>query len=246
MTRFLRLFWFHFKLYYRNQYFLWLMFSSTVSIVLLQYVIAYSNKTLSQTDIWTTGGIFGLWASATTATGVIGFQRHQGTLPYLINTAVGDRMSFVTLILPASVFGLLAFPVAIGTTLVLGGRVGGFSLMSVVYILLLWIASFVLDLFIASFFVLTKHAIVYEEIISLPILLVSGLFGFPDGLTKLNQIVEWVSPLAYPIHALHHTGVSGIGFLGYLVSIMGWLMFTSSLFRRILKYAKQQGSLNSI
>ena len=79
--RFLRLFWFQFKLYISNQYFFWLTITSTVSIFILQYTIAYANHGLNDPMVWIRSAVFGLWSSCTTAAGSIGYQRFQGTLP---------------------------------------------------------------------------------------------------------------------------------------------------------------------
>lgn len=50
MMRFLRLCWFHFKLYTKNSYFVWLPISSTISIFLLQYLGAYASGTLASSN----------------------------------------------------------------------------------------------------------------------------------------------------------------------------------------------------
>ena len=89
--RFLRLFWFQFKLYVSNQYFFWPTITSTVSIFILQYTIAYANHGLNDPMVWIRSAVFGLWASCTTAAGSIGYQRFQGTLPYIINTRYDER-----------------------------------------------------------------------------------------------------------------------------------------------------------
>ena len=102
MFRFLRLFLFHLKVYVRNQYFLWLPIISTITIFLLQYLTANGYNNLDDPYLWIRSAIFGLWTSATTATGSIGFQRHLGTLKYLINTGINDFISLTALILPAS------------------------------------------------------------------------------------------------------------------------------------------------
>jgi len=200
--RFLRLFWFHFKLYATNQYFLWLTISSTVSLFLLQFVAAYVTHNLNDPALWLRSGVFGLWSSATTAAGCIGFQRFQGTLPYIINTRIDNRISLVALLLPASSFGLLAFPISYILAILLGVAHSNISLKLVMVILALWIAAALMDLLIAGFFLLTTNAIVYEELVTIPLLLVSGLFSSAPVLQPILTPFQWLIPISAPIHTL--------------------------------------------
>lgn len=99
--RFIRLFWFHFKEYLSDQYFVVLTITNTLSIFLVQYTLAYANHELNNSSIWIQSAIFGMWSSCTTAAGSIGFERLKGTLPYLINNAYDERLSMIALLLPA-------------------------------------------------------------------------------------------------------------------------------------------------
>lgn len=246
MTNFIRIVWFHLKLYCKNQYFLWLTLSSTISITLLQYLFAYASNNLNDPEIWIRSGVFGLWSSATTATGVIGFQRFQGTLPYLFNTKVGNVKSFIGLIMPASLFGLLAFPIAYIVSFFLKLPVTNLTFSLSLKVILYWIGSLVLDLFIATFFVMTRNAIVYEQFITIPILLISGLFGYPHGFEFLYNYARWISPLCYPIVNLLYKKNDALGIFPYLCSIIIWLAITYILFKKVLNLTKKQGSLKII
>ena len=64
--RFIRLFLFHVKDYLSDQYFVWLTITSTTSIFLMQYIMAYATHNLNNTQIWLQSGIFGMWTSCTT------------------------------------------------------------------------------------------------------------------------------------------------------------------------------------
>lgn len=239
--RFLRLFWFHLKLYASNQYFFWLTLSSTASVFLLQYVMAYATHNLSDPNLWVRSGVFGLWSSATTAAGAIGFQRYQGTLRYITNTRIDNRLSLAALLLPAASFGLLAFPVAYGLAVLLKTGHTNLSWHLVLVMGLLWVAAALMDQLIATFFVLTVNAIVYEELITIPLLLLSGLFGSSPLVRPLLNAGEWVIPIAVPVNRLLNEQAS-VNWLGFLCSLALWTGLTLVLSGRIMRIAKQTGS----
>ena len=58
MRQFLSLSTFHLKLFARNGYFVSTMLTSTLGMLLLQYVIAYAAHTLSDPFLWVRAGIF--------------------------------------------------------------------------------------------------------------------------------------------------------------------------------------------
>lgn len=240
--RFLRLFWFHFKIYASNQYFLWLTLSSTISLFLLQYVAAYATNQLADPTLWIRSGVFGLWSSATTAAGCIGFQRYQGTLPYLTNTRIDDRISMAALILPAASFGLLAFPISFMLAILL--RVGhtNVSLHLILLIIALWGAAALMDFLIATFFLLTTNAIVYEKLITIPLLLLSGLFSSAPVLTPLLNIFQWLIPIASPVHTLLNQS-SNFNIATFLSSCLLWLIVTWTLTNRVILLSKQTGNV---
>ena len=81
--RVLNLTFFHFKLMIKNNYFVTLLFTTTISILLLQYVVMYSQGDSLGNLIWLRSGIFGMYSVVITSIGLIGFQRRQQTLMYL-------------------------------------------------------------------------------------------------------------------------------------------------------------------
>lgn len=243
--RILRLFWFHLKLYAVNQYFLWLTVSSTVSIFLIQYVIAYVTHQLDDSNIWLRSGVFGLWSSATTAAGCIGFQRFQGTLPYLINTRIDDRISLTALLLPAASFGLLSFPISYILAILLGVAHANVSVQLILEVFALWFAAALMDLLVAAFFLITTNAIVYEELITTPLLLFSGLFSSSPILRPILQPFQWVIPLSVPVHALldHPSHFNAVAFF---VSCLLWGITTWIVTDKILLMAKRTGNLGAM
>ena len=244
MRRFLSLSWFHLKLFAKNGYFFWLMVGSTISVLLLQYLVAFAADALQTNQIWLRAGVFGLWSCATTAAGSIGFQRFQGTLPYLLNNAVDDRFSLAALLTPAASFGLLAFPLAWSVAWVLGVRspiVPGRIMLGVV---LLWLGAIILDLAIAALFVLTPNAVVYEELIGIPLLLLAGVFALPQPLQPILAAVRWVLPIAAPVHLLLDCGATlWLCVLQFCVSAGLCFVLSCALASRLLCSARKRGKM---
>ncbi|GKT04243.1 multidrug ABC transporter permease [Furfurilactobacillus entadae] len=242
--RFLRLFWFHFKQYGSNQYFFWLPVTSTVSIFLLQYVVAYANDGLANPQLWINSGVVGLWASTATAAGSIGFQRFQGTLPYIVNTRYDERGSLIALLLPASSYGLLAFPLAYGLAKVTGVMVGSLSLNWLFWVICLWGGAALMGLLLAAFFTLTPNALVYESLIDVPIVLLTGLFGGKALTRPVMAVSQWLFPITAPISAL--TGNGHLHWDACIVSITLWVGLTAGITKHIMVLAKKKGTLKVI
>ncbi|NRO31043.1 hypothetical protein IMAU30143_01257 [Lactobacillus helveticus] len=243
--RFLRLFWFQFKLYVSNQYFFWLTITSTVSIFILQYTIAYANHGLNDSIVWIRSAVFGLWASCTTAAGSIGYQRFQGTLPYIINTRYDERGSLVVLLLPASSYGLLAFPISFSLAKVFSVSIGKIDFKFILMVILLWVAAATMDILIAAFFTLTPNALVYEALINIPILLLAGVFGNEKFSLALMNISQYFLPLTIPIKVLLYPN-SSINILAYIVSLILWILLILIMVTRINDLARKKGSLKII
>ncbi|WP_288646378.1 multidrug ABC transporter permease [uncultured Lactobacillus sp.] len=243
--RFLRLFWFQFKMYISNQYFFWLTITSTFSIFLLQYTIAYANHGLNDPMVWIRSAIYGLWASCTTAAGSIGYQRFQGTLPYIINTRYDERGSLIALLLPASSYGLLSFPLSFVLAKLFSVSTGKIDLKFIGMVLLLWIAAATMDILIAAFFTLTPNALVYEALINIPILLLTGLFGNKSFSLPLMNISQYFVPMTLPIKALIYADKT-TNILAYICSLAIWIFLIIVIVKKINNLARKKGSLKII
>lgn len=243
--RFLRLFSFHFSQYLNNNYFFWLTITNTVSIFLLQYIAAYASNNLVDPMIWLKSGVFGMWASCTTAAGSIGYQRLQGTLPYLVNTRYDQRLSLIALLLPASVYGLMAFPISFLLARVFTVSVGKITIKLIISIFLLWIADTTMGVFIASFFTLSPNALVYESLINIPIVLLAGLFGDEKILTSITKVSRWFIPMAVPIQEITKSTVSA-NWMAFIVSLFLWVSAIIFCVGKINNLAMKKGVLKII
>ncbi|RLK62866.1 multidrug ABC transporter permease [Atopobacter sp. AH10] len=248
MKNFIEIVAFHLKLFSRNSYFVWLMLTSTVSLLLLQYLAAYAGGTLDDPYLWRRAAVFGLWSCGTTACGSIGFQRSQGTLLYLLNNRISDQLSLAAVVIPAASFGLLPFPLAYLLGSIMGLNVSIASFLAFVgAVLALWIGAVILDLAIAGIFVLTPRALVYEDIVTLPILFFSGLFHLPGKWMIVEKIGHFVIPISLPIQWLTSSGrFSFVDLAAYFFSLFLWGAGSIILSRYLFREARKSGQLGGI
>lgn len=246
MSRFISLVWFHLKVYAQNSYFINLMLTSTLSLFFIEYIGQYALSGELTDTIWLRASIFGLWASGTTAAGSIGFQRFQGTLLYLINNPYNEQLSLAAVIVPAASFGLLSFPLALLTALIFQVPVKVSGTL-VIAIIALWLGALVLDLLIASIFVLTKNAIVYEDLLTLPLLFLSGLFPLPGFLQAIQPVVNWLLPIALPIQwVLGYRPLTVFSFLQYALCLTLAFTVSTLISHYLLKQARVSGKLGGV
>lgn len=235
---------FHAKVYSKNSYFMVLLLTSTTSMVLIQYSLAYINNESITSEFWVIAGIFGFWNLCVTSAGALSFQRHQHTLMYLINNKESDIVSMVALLVAPATFGLLAFPLSyIFTSLILFD----FQELKTYYfiaIVLIYIAGIICSLLIASIFLLTKNAIIYEKILVIPILFISGLMTIPDMGGGILDILKLFIPLSYPISYLK-TG-NDIYITMSIISFTISIPLVVLLFKNIVDYSKKSALLEVV
>lgn len=150
MMRFFKLTCFQLKLYVNNSYFINLVLTQTTMMLLYEYLAHYVSKNYTGKE-WLIAGIMGIWASCTTSAGALGFQRFQGTLMYLLNTAISREEVLIASLSPAAVYGLVAFPLALIETIVLGMPIKNLDLELLIGICLFWLSAVVLSYFISLF-----------------------------------------------------------------------------------------------
>lgn len=186
----------------------------------------------------------GTWASCTTSAGALGFQRFQGTLPYLLNTGVRREKVLLATLMPAAIYGLTAFPLAGIEAILLGIPIKYLDWQLVLGVFLLWLAATVLSYFISLFFVLSKNAIVYEQLLLLPILLLSGLLNIPYFISQKIQPFQIFSPLTFPIKIIYHLPINSIWIIMYIIVVFVFIFLSKYMTNIVIKRAFKEGRLN--
>jgi ABC-2 type transport system permease protein len=244
MIDFMTLTWFHLKLFAQNSYFRTIVFVTTIGYVLMQYVAANAVHDLGNQTIWVRAGIIGTWAAGTSAAGVIPYQRAQGTLAYILDTTKGEAISLATLIIPAACFGLLAFPVAWLTSLVLGVSTTGITWILGLGVITLWLSVILLDFVVAGLFVLTPNAMLYESLLLIPILIGAGIYTVPQRYQMVVEVLGLFLPMATPVKMILQPNlVTGIDVLQMLILSVVWLIMAHFLLKISLRRLRVTGDM---
>lgn len=240
---FIKMAWFQLKLYLKNTYFVNLVVIETTTMLLYEYLAHYIHHTYNGQE-WLIAGVMGTWASCTTSAGALGFQRFQGTLPYLLNTGIKREKVLLATLMPAAIYGLTAFPLAGIEAKILGMPIKHLDWQLILGIFLLWLSATVLSYFISLFFVLSKNAIIYEQLLLLPILLLSGLLNIPRFITKKIQPFQFLSPLTLPIKVIYHLPINSIWIIMYIVIIFTFCLLSKYMTNIVIRRAFKEGRLN--
>ncbi len=248
--RVLRMLAFHTRLFAGNSYFVQLMVTSTVTILLMQYVASFaSHSPESASSAWLRAGLVGTWTVCTVAAGLIGFQRFQGTLVHLVFTPTRAGSTLLPLVGSASAFGLLAFPLTglLAWILRLHPQVS-WQLVPAVFVF--WLACLSISCAVAALFVLTPYAMTYEGLLVAPLILVSGIFGIPASIEHWAVPVSFLLPTSSAVRAVLDAGSAGTpepSFWGTIVlSVavsLAWFTLSTVLLKRALVKAHRDASL---
>jgi len=197
----LRMGWFHVTELAGNGYFIQLLATTTIGMVILQALAARAPEVIASGAMaqgyglgWLRAGMLGTWTVCAVSAGILGFERYKGTLVHLVLTPQNVLKTLMPLLAAASVFGLLALPLAAASSWVLRQPtlLGGL-LPTAIAALVFWLACFTISALIGLLFVLTPNAQTYEGLLTVPLVLISGVFGtpswLPDGVVWASRVL---------------------------------------------------------
>ena len=239
--------WFHVRQFARVGYFVELMVVSTVSSVLIQG-LAYGFAGGLPSQVWLRSAEIGMWTTCTASAGMIGFQRFQGTLAPLLVGQQPPARSLSAVVTAASTFGLVSFPLSAVVVALLGGTVD-VNLTTIIGAVLVWLGAAAVSLVVAAVFVLTPNAITYEVLLLVPVLFVSGMFGYPSGLPSWAAGAFLVVPLTSGVRFLASGAGASVMLPLWAVALVGfacsvaWIGCARYLLHLCLRRARLDGSL---
>lgn len=191
---------FHLQRFIQVRYFLTLLVTTTLSMVVLQWLAGRAAGTGPNPELWLRAGLVGMWSVCTVSAGIIGFQRFMGTLPFLLFSPRPAVMTLLPVVASGSVVGLGAFPLAALAAILLGQGVAVDSLPRLLLgIAAFWVACVSMCVVIAAAFVLSANAITYEPLIMIPVVLASGVFGY---VAPQVAWLGWAMPTSHAINYL--------------------------------------------
>ncbi|WP_181057928.1 ABC transporter permease [Pseudoclavibacter sp. RFBJ3] len=245
-----RMLFFQLRQFAANSYFLQLMLTATIVSVVMQYlVLAGSAQSPGGEElVWLRAGLVGAWTVATSAAGILGFQRFQGVLVPLFQSPLGESRALFPVIAATASFGVSAVPVAVVVSLIFGlpvvvSDVGVFLLGMVLFAL----GAVSMSLVVALLFVLTPNAITYEGLLAIPIILLSGIFGYPASVAPALEGVSTLIPIAPAIRVLESSlAVREFGALDAIASAVCsivWLMASGFAMRSVARRVRRDASV---
>lgn len=195
--------WFHTTQFARNGYFVQLLVTSTLGLVALQALAARGPWAQDVEVGWLRAGMVGTWTVCTVAAGMIGYQRFLGTLVHLMRSPLRTPRTLLPVVGAASVFGLLALPLAAAASALLRQPVAlGAVLPTASAAVAFWLACLSVSAVVGMLFVLTPNAMTYEGLLAVPLVLASGVFGTPAGIPAAAVAVTHVLPTRSAVELL--------------------------------------------
>ncbi|ROQ38604.1 ABC-2 type transport system permease protein [Frondihabitans sp. PhB188] len=212
MRLFIRLAAFHTRQLLRTSFFVQQAVTAPLAFLLLGTLGGLASGHIVAPNAWFTASVAGLWATTTTAVGMIGFQRFQGTLEHLVMSTAPPSIVFGGLCAGAALIGLVGVPVAVLGQLLLGGGVVVRD-VQVLAVLLTVAACVASSAVLASLFVVVRGGTVVESLLVTPMWLLCGL------VIPVSHLPAWALPLA-ALHPL--TGAVALGRSASIAESWGW------------------------
>lgn len=138
----------------------------------------------------------------------------------------------------------MAFPLAILESLILGMPINNLGMQLLLGIFLFWCAATVLSYFISLLFLLSRNSMVYEELVLLPILLLSGLLNVPSYITNYVKPIQMLSPLTLPIKLIYHQNIKNSFIIAFLIVVIFFIGVSKLLTNFVVKKAFKDGGLD--
>lgn len=211
--------WFHVRQLARTSFFIEIAVTAPISFLLLRVIGSMGAGVAVPPTLWFDGAVAGIWATTTTAAGIIGFQRFQGTLQHIVFTVWSPAMVFGALTTAAAMLGIVGLPVSLTLAAALVG-VPSVTLGAVMGFVAAVSACSASAALLSSLFVVTRRAIAFEPILLTPVWLLVGLVVPLGGLPAWLQPVALLHPLTSAVAAARSPEVSAAA---------GWMLLSVAI-----------------
>ena len=198
---------FHVRTLLHTPFFIISVLGSGVSFSFLK-AFSFAGDSAGSEAFWVYSTIASLWAATTLATGLIGYQRFQGTFPYLLLSPQGIPAVFIPLIVSAAFLGLvLGVPVSLLFSFLWFHQV----VVRPVYLLTILLATLACAasaLCLSALYLLTRRASIYEGLI-----LTSGIVVPLSNFSEPVQLLFCIHPLTVAVKILAAVSVQELALL---------------------------------
>ena len=212
----------------RTSFFLQTALAAPAAFMLLRLTAGVESR-----DLWFDGLVAGIWATTTTATGMLGYQRYLGTFELLLASPRRPGVVFGAIFTAAAALGLVGLPVAVALQVASGSApvVGAQQALGVTVGLVACVASAHV---LAAAFVATRRATAFEPLLLVPVWLLVGVVIPAQAMPRPVEILALLHPLASAVRAERATTPTDalIWALTSLVLSVGWLVVGVRLLAR--------------
>ncbi|QDZ43179.1 hypothetical protein [Corynebacterium sp. sy039] len=255
IARFVRMSCFHIRELARTSYFLELVLSATFATAFIQLLALNAWGGQPWVGFIRTIAI-GMWTVTVTASGILGFERVKGTLVFLAHSRLGTFAGIAPSITACATFGLLAIPISaaiwffpgavrtLPTPQVFPTFRWNQCLLCVLGALLLWLSLVVMSYIIAVVFLATPHALVYEGLLLVPLIALSGIFDISLGGTSLSQWSRFFVPSAGSVRFLMDFQLLDAALC--VVVCVVWLIAAKMIVRRTASLARKNATIELV
>lgn len=224
-----------------------------ICFALMKIVAAFvSDKTLLSFQpgmIWVDAAVAGLWASTTTAVGIIGYQRFLGTLQYLALSIMSPSVVFLPVVAASALLGMLGLPGAIIVVAIVSPHYFSVSALQLVGYMLAMLSCVASATFLAGIFVLFTKATAYEPLILIPVWMLCGIVVPLETMAMPFRCLALLHPLTAAVWVAHANSWNLTALIAILWSIMlsvVLFLISARMLRYAMKRAIQEGSLQII
>ncbi|BAR06239.1 Uncharacterised protein [Scardovia inopinata] len=254
-ARFLRIAWFELRQFASVGYFAQTVIFATLSACIVQRlgVLAWHADPYL---CFLRSAAIGMWTSAISAAGIIGFERSKGTLVYLVSGKTDILLTLTALVSSVATFSLLSFPLA-GLVWLIPGR-SGLTLSALLAhlpalltgMILFWLASLSITYVLALLSVITPRALAYEGLILTPALFFSGIFPSQSPIyQKLQMVFTFLLPTTPATTFLYAYAQPGVMIRSGIIclAVTGlWLLGARLVAGRVFKAMRTLGTVEVI
>lgn len=184
--------WFHMRALWATPFFLQTALLTPFTFSMFRLIAARWQIT---PGLWFDASVSGLWATTTTAVGIIGYQRFQGVLQYQAMSVKPAWTVFLPPVAASALIGVAGVPVAWTTASLFAGRPIVPDATRIVGLTLAALSCVASAAALSALFVLSRRAIAFEPLVLTPVWLMSGIVLPVDRFPAAARAAAFIHPL---------------------------------------------------
>lgn len=243
-TRFFTMEGFHLRSLLSTPFFVFTALSTPASFCILKLLGSAGGA--ADGTLWTLVVMAGVWGTTTTSAGIIGFQRFQGTLPYLVLSPLSPVLTLTPVILSAVLIGaVMGVPESLALCAILGATPSLEPSQLVGCVLVIASCASLAPL-IAVPFLYTRNASAFEPIVLVCAWLLSGGLAPVDTFPPVLAAVARLSPLTWAVEQATADALSAVAVAACLLLCVVCALAGRALIVHAVRLSRVTGTLGVV